>query len=84
MGVYAHLFGDVGNVAPLSSVATGPWRDNLKKFSGDVRASVGCGIVLPTPVGNFTVNYVLPVRHGRHDALRSGLQMSFGTDPFTA
>lgn len=84
MGIYAHLFGDVGNVAPLSHFTSGVLKDNLRSFAQEYRASVGMGIVLPTPVGNFEVNYVLPVRYGSHDSVRSGIQMSFGTEPFTA
>lgn len=84
LGIYARIFGDIGNVAPLSTFDDGPFKENLRKFALDYRASVGLGIVLPTPVGNFEVNYVLPMRYGTHDSIRSGIQMSFGTEPFTA
>ena len=84
MGMYAHVFGDVGNVTPLSAFTDGPFKANLKQFAKDYRASVGCGVVLPTPFGNFEVNYVLPMRFGSHDSVRPGIQMSFGTEPFTA
>ncbi len=84
MGLYAHVFGDVGNVAALSSLTSGPLGENLKRFAAEHRASIGAGIVLPTPLGNFELNYVLPMRFGKNDNIRSGLQMSFGTDPFTA
>jgi len=49
----------------------------------DYRASMGLGLVLPTPLGNFEVNYAIPLRFSTNDSIRSGLQMSFGTDPFT-
>ena len=84
MGFYGHLFGDVGNVAPLSAFTSGVFKDRVQQFAKEYRASVGFGIVLPTPVGNFEVNYVWPLRYGKHDSTRPGLQMSFGTEPFTA
>eukprot|EP00210_Caulerpa_lentillifera_P002942 g2809.t1 len=84
-GIHGHLFGNIGNVAPLGALLGdhGMLKENLRSFGMNYRASMGVGLVLPTPLGNFEVNYAIPLRFSKSDSIRSGLQMSFGTDPFT-
>lgn len=57
-------------------------KDGIKKLYFESRVSSGFGLVWPTPWGSFEMNYVIPLRFGKNDGVRSGLQMGFSTFTF--
>jgi outer membrane protein assembly factor BamA len=77
-GMRGHIFGNIGNL--ISMAGSTPGRADLQKLLTGVRASVGCGLVVPTGFGRLELNYVKPLANEDSDFLQNfqiGLGIQF-------
>ncbi len=73
IGARGHVFANAGNLAA--------WGTPPGKVFGDLRASVGCGVVFPTPAGRIEANITRVLRAGKHDET-SRFQLGIGMNFF--
>ncbi|SPQ97896.1 Bacterial surface antigen (D15) domain-containing protein [Plasmodiophora brassicae] len=73
LDIRGHIFANCANVVSLTDGS--PKRGQLRKLLADMRASVGIGVVIPTPAGRVELNYARPVKAFPHDRTH---QFQFG------
>ena len=78
-GIYGHLYGNAGNCVGLSGYDKESIRNTFKELKDKTRASVGVGLVWPSPIGKIEVNFCRIKRAFEHDKWRNGFHFGFAT-----
>ncbi|KAK9830313.1 hypothetical protein WJX72_010954 [[Myrmecia] bisecta] len=80
-GIYGHAFVNGGNLALLSGVKRS-LRDSVNNFATTFRWSTGVGLVWPTKLGNFEVNFCRVLSYQPYDRPQIGFQFGFAPRPW--
>eukprot|EP01026_Neomeris_dumetosa_P027025 TRINITY_DN2200_c1_g1_i1.p1 TRINITY_DN2200_c1_g1~~TRINITY_DN2200_c1_g1_i1.p1 ORF type:complete len:528 (-),score=45.16 TRINITY_DN2200_c1_g1_i1:253-1638(-) len=80
LGIYGQLFVNGGNVIQLGGSGN-TIKASLEEFTRSWRWSTGVGLVWPTNIGRFEINYVHLLKSQEHDSLKRGLSLGFSTNP---
>lgn len=77
LNLRARVYANVGNLVSLSDPRS--LKARAQDFLSQYRASVGAGLVLPTPLGRLELNLSHPVKKSAHDELKS-FQIGLGAE----
>eukprot|EP01025_Chloroclados_australasicus_P047574 TRINITY_DN5347_c0_g1_i4.p1 TRINITY_DN5347_c0_g1~~TRINITY_DN5347_c0_g1_i4.p1 ORF type:complete len:525 (+),score=49.54 TRINITY_DN5347_c0_g1_i4:827-2401(+) len=79
-GIYGQVFINGANVIQLGGSGR-TIHGSLEEFTRSWRWSTGVGLVWPTNLGKFEINYVHVLKQQEHDSVKRGFSMGFATSP---